>query len=85
MLARAAAVVAPKGHLLIIDHGSRAPWSWSPETTRFPTAEDTLAGMRLAPQDWHRLCLCRIARDASGRGGQTARVEGNVIFLRRWP
>lgn len=83
VLARAAAAVASHGHLLIIEHGSRAPWSWSPENTRFPTADDTLADMRLAPRDWHRLCLCRIARDASGPEGQTARVEDNVIFLER--
>lgn len=82
-LARAAAAVAPHGHLLIIEHGSWAPWSWPPENTRFPTADDTLAGMRLASQDWHRLCHCRIARDASGPEGQTARVEDNVIFLQR--
>ncbi|WP_163852148.1 methyltransferase domain-containing protein [Pseudooceanicola aestuarii] len=83
VLARAAAAVAPNGHLLITEHGSRAPWSWSPENTHFPTAEDSLAGMRLALQDWHKLCLCKIARDASGPEGQTARVEDNVIFLQR--
>ncbi|MBN8291817.1 class I SAM-dependent methyltransferase [Rhodobacter sp. NTK016B] len=83
VLARAAAAVAPMGHLLIVEHGTRAPWSWSPEGTRFPTAEDTLAEMRLQPDAWQRLCICRIAREARGPEGQTARVEDNVIFLQR--
>ena len=58
VLARAAAAVAPGGHLLIVEHASRAPWSWSPENTRFPTAEDTLASMQLDPDHWAHRCLC---------------------------
>lgn len=83
VLARAAGAVAPDGHLLIIEHGSRAPWSWSPEDTLFPTAEDTLDAMRLSAKGWHRLCVCAIARIATGPEDQTALVTDNVIFLRR--
>lgn len=83
VLARAAAAVSPGGHLLIVEHASRAPWSWSPENTRFPTAGDTLAAMQLAPGDWTHRCVCPIARTASGPDGQSATVTDNVIFVRK--
>ncbi|RYH00896.1 class I SAM-dependent methyltransferase [Salipiger sp. IMCC34102] len=83
VLAKGAAAVAPGGHLLIIEHASRAPWSWSPENTRFPTAEQTLASMQLDSKDWAHRCLCPIARSASGPGGQSATVTDNILFLQR--
>ncbi len=83
VLARAAAAVAPGGHLLIVEHASRAPWSWSPENTRFPTAEDTLAALHLGVGAWRDRCVSAIARTASGPDGQSATVTDNVIFLRR--
>tara|TARA_B100000378_G_scaffold60393_1_gene44916 strand:+ start:316 stop:930 length:615 start_codon:yes stop_codon:yes gene_type:complete len=83
VLARAAAAVAPGGHILIVEHASRAPWSWSPEGTRFPTAEETLASMQLAADAWAHRCLCPIARIASGPDGQSATVTDNILFLQR--
>lgn len=83
VLIRAAGAVAPGGHLLLVEHGSRAPWSWSAEDYRFPTAEETLAAMRLPPEAWRIRCLCPIARVAKGPDGQSATVTDNVIFLRR--
>ncbi len=83
VLARAAGAVTAGGHLLIVEHASRAPWSWSPENTRFPTADDTFASMRLASDAWKHCCLCSIARMATGPEGQSAIVTDNVIFLQR--
>lgn len=83
VLAQAAAAVAPGGHLLIVEHASRAPWSWSPENTRFPKADDTFAAMRLGTEAWQRRCLCSIARTATGPEGQSATVTDNIIFLQR--
>lgn len=83
VLARGAAAVAPGGHLLIVEHASRAPWSWSPEDARFPTAEDTLASMQLDPEAWLHRCLCPISRMASGPEGQSATVMDNILFLQR--
>ena len=83
VLAKGAAAVAPGGHLLIIEHASRAPWSWSPENTRFPTAEETLASMHLDPDAWVHRCLCPIARTAAGPDGQSATVTDNILFLQR--
>lgn len=83
VLARGADAVAPGGHLLIVEHASRAPWSWSSEDTRFPTAEETLASMQLDPEAWLHRCLCPISRMASGPEGQEAAVMDNILFLQR--
>ena len=83
VLSRAAGAVQKAGHLLIIEHASRAPWSWSPEDTSFPTAEETLASMNLEDEAWQRLCVCPISRTATGPEGQEAVVMDNVIFLRK--
>lgn len=83
VLARAAEAVLPDGHLLIIEHASRLPWSRAPEDMVYPAAEETLAAMALPTAPWQRLCVCTIARQAHGPEGQTAIVKDNVIFLRR--
>lgn len=83
VLGRAARAVAPGGHILIVEHASRAPWSWSPENTRFPSAHETFTTMQLAPEEWAHHCLCSIARTATGPEGQTATVTDNVLFLQR--
>ncbi len=83
VLARAAKAVAPGGHILIVEHASRAPWSWSPENTRFPSAHETLTTMQLAPEEWAHRCLCPIARTATGPEGQIVTVTDNVLFLQR--
>ena len=83
VLARGAQAITPGGHLLIIDHGSRAPWSWAGPDTQFPTAEETLATLELNESDWTRLHVGAIKRGATGPKGGTAMVLDNVIFLRR--
>ena len=83
VLARAAAAVAPAGHLMIVEHASRAPWSWAAPDTRYPSADETLASLSLRDGDWTRLHVAAIERRASGPDGQTARVRDNVIFLKR--
>lgn len=82
-LSRAAAAVQRRGHLLIIEHASRAPWSWSPPDTVYPTAEETLESMNLDESLWARVHVGSIERQANGPNGQTASVLDNVIFLRR--
>ncbi|PZF98670.1 SAM-dependent methyltransferase [Micromonospora endophytica] len=70
------------GMLLIVDHGSVAPWSWNQGAT-IPTPEETLAGLALDPASWQVLCCEARVRTATGPGGQTAEVTDNVIALRR--
>lgn len=82
-LRRAAAAVVTGGHLLIIEHGSRAPWSWAPPDTIYPTAEESLATIRLEERQWERIEVASLERIAHGPDGQQAAVLDNVIFLRR--
>lgn len=80
---RAAAAVESGGHLLIIDHGSRSPWSSAPADWKFSTAEETLAGLELEEADWARVHVGGIDREAGGAGGELAIVKDNIVFLQR--
>lgn len=83
VLSRAAEAVSRGGHLLIVEHASRAPWSWAAPNTQYPTADETLASLSLRGNDWSYLHVAAIERRATGPDGQTAMVRDNVIFLRR--
>ena len=83
VLSRAAEAVATAGHLLIVEHASRAPWSWAAPDTRYPSADETLASLSLWDGDWTRVHVAAIERQASGPDGQTARVRDNIIFMKR--
>lgn len=76
------AQVNPGGILLIVDHGSVAPWSWNQGAT-IPTPDETLAGLGLDPAAWQTVCCEARDRMATGPDGQTAEVTDNVIVLRR--
>jgi SAM-dependent methyltransferase len=80
---RAAATVTSGGHVLITDHGSRAPWSWSAPETRYPTPDETLASLQLTAAEWQPRHVEAIERLATGPDGQTATVIDNVLFLQR--
>ncbi len=83
VLKRAAEAVAASGHLFIVEHGSRAPWSWAPPDTRYPSVEDTLASLELNESDWNRIVVEASERKATGPNGQTAMVVDNVIVVQR--
>ncbi|WEX07687.1 class I SAM-dependent methyltransferase [Chelativorans sp. AA-79] len=83
VLRRAAGAVAPGGHLLIVEHASRSPWSSAPPDMHFPDAEASLASLALSDRDWARLRVDTVERQATGPNGQTAMVRDNVIFLGR--
>tara|TARA_R110002124_G_scaffold1797_12_gene11463 strand:- start:5038 stop:5661 length:624 start_codon:yes stop_codon:yes gene_type:complete len=82
VLRRAAASVTAGGLLLIVDHASVAPWSWS-AGTQFPTAEQTLDGIGLDLAVWDRVFVGTVERTATGPNRQTALVSDNILALRR--
>ncbi len=84
VLRRAAGAVASDGHLLIVEHRTRLPWSSASPDMPFPTVEETFASLELRDQDWIRLRVETIERQATGPDGQTAMVRDNVIFLKRF-
>jgi len=83
VLARAAGAVSVGGHLLITEHASRQSGSEAAEDMVFPSAEETLSSLDLAPCHWRRLCVCAIARIGTRTEVRGETVEDNVTFLER--
>jgi hypothetical protein len=69
--------VTPGGLLLIVDHASVSPRSWS-------DPEETLAPLDLSPDEWYTERLEACEREATGPDGQRATVTDNVIVVRRF-
>lgn len=81
---RAAASIVSGGHLLIVEHGSRAPWSWAAPDTQYPTAEEAFLKLGFEPETFEAVYIDAVERVWRGPGGQEASVRDNVIFLRRF-
>ncbi len=82
VLQQAAHAVAPGGLLLIVEHGSVAPWSWDQEQ-RFPSVVQTLASLELDLAEWEIERLAAPSREANGPNGEVATIKDNVIAIRR--
>lgn len=83
ILRQAAAAVRPGGALLIVDHGSAAPWSWKIPGHRFVPPRELLDSLRLPEGRWLPIRVGSVERQATGPEGQTATVTDNVVALRR--
>ncbi len=78
--------VAPGGVLLLVEHGSSAPWSWNSDPdARFATPAELLAELDLPAGEWRTERLDTPRREASGPGGQVATVTDTVVAVRRLP
>jgi SAM-dependent methyltransferase len=83
-LRTAAHLLRPGGLLLIVDHGSTAPWSWNRDPdTHYPTPTEIAAGLDLDPGRWRILRADMPRRTATGPGGRTATVIDNVLLVQR--
>jgi SAM-dependent methyltransferase len=77
VLLRAAQALAPGGRLLVVEHGSVAPWSWHREPCpplRVPS---------LDPAAWTVERADALPRRATGPGGRTADVVDHQLLVRR--
>jgi SAM-dependent methyltransferase len=84
VLRTAAHALRVGGLLLVVDHGSIAPWSWNQEPgTHFPTPAEVFAELDLDPDRWQVERSDMPRREATGPGGQTATVVDNVLLVRR--
>ncbi|MFS8197480.1 class I SAM-dependent methyltransferase [Streptomyces sp. CWNU-52B] len=84
VLRSAAHALRPGGRLLVVDHGSAAPWSWNQVAdTRYPSPREVAAGIDLAPETWTVERADAPRRIATGPGGRTAEVTDHVILICR--
>nr|WP_224389949.1 class I SAM-dependent methyltransferase [Pseudonocardia sp. ICBG1293] len=84
VLRTAARALRPGGSLLVVDHGSVAPWSWNQDPdTRHPGAAEVAAGLDLDPEGWTVERADEPRRRATGPDGRTATVVDTVLVLRR--
>ena len=79
----AAERVATGGLLLIVAHGSRAPWSWADPATVYPTAEQNYLDLELTAAAWTQVFVGPVTRQATGPGGQVAEVLDTVVAIQR--
>ncbi|WP_019972129.1 bifunctional 2-polyprenyl-6-hydroxyphenol methylase/3-demethylubiquinol 3-O-methyltransferase UbiG [Mycobacterium sp. 141] len=83
ILKRAVNAVRPGGTLLIVDHGSAAPWSWKISEHQFLSPQEVLASLQLDDDLWDQLRVSCVDKEVVGPDGQTATVTDNVIAVRR--
>ncbi|MGP3975976.1 class I SAM-dependent methyltransferase [Streptomyces sp. 8N114] len=84
VLRAAAHALRPNGRLLVVDHGSTAPWSWNQDPdVRYPTPQEVAADMDLDPATWTVERADAPRRIATGPGGRTAEVTDHILIIRR--
>lgn len=84
VLRSAAHALRPDGRLLIVDHGSTAPWSWNQDPdARYPSPQEVAAGIELDAATWTVERADAPRRIATGPGGRTAEVTDHVLLIHR--
>lgn len=84
VLRAAARSLNPGGRLVVVDHGSIAPWSWNQDPdVHFPTPREVAGELALDPAEWPVERADTPGRRATGPGGRTADVIDHVLVIRR--
>lgn len=84
VLRAAARSLRPGGRLVVVDHGSTAPWSWNQDPdVHYPSPGEVAAALDLDPAEWVVERADSPAREATGPDGRTAQVIDHVLVVRR--
>ncbi|ADJ45000.1 methyltransferase [Amycolatopsis mediterranei S699] len=79
VLRQAAEALSPGGRLLVVEHGSVAPWSWNQDPASCPPLE----APPLDPAVWTVERADALTRRATGPGGQAADVVDHLLLIHR--
>ncbi|TGB16032.1 class I SAM-dependent methyltransferase [Streptomyces sp. MZ04] len=84
VLRSAAQALRAGGRLLVVDHGSAAPWSWDQNPDiHCPSPWEVAVDIDLDPATWTVERADTPHRIATGPGGRTAEVTDHVLLIRR--
>ncbi|CAL9638304.1 hypothetical protein SUDANB15_06248 [Streptomyces sp. enrichment culture] len=84
VLRAAAHALRAGGRLLVVDHGSTAPWSWDQDPDiHYPSPREVAADIGLDPATWTVERADTPRRTATGPDGRTAEVTDHVLLVRR--
>ncbi len=84
VLRRAAAAVAPGGHLLVVAHAAMPAWSnHTPPPGGFPTVEGTVDALDLGSERWTIVVAEEREREGSSPDGHSGTLTDSVVFARR--
>ncbi|OBA86098.1 SAM-dependent methyltransferase [Mycobacteriaceae bacterium 1482268.1] len=84
VLERGLAALRPGGLLVIVDHGSAPPWpSKLDHHHEFPSADEVVAGLNPKWDEFERVRVDSVERQAAGPDGEQWPWMDNVIVLRR--
>ncbi len=84
VLRSAAHALRTGGRLLVVDHGSTAPWSWNQDPdVRYPNPREVAEDIGLDSATWRVERADTPRRVATGPNGQTAEVIDHALLIRR--
>lgn len=83
VLQKAASSVRSNGLLLIVSHGSVAPWQNKVPGRKLPTAEEGFAELEISESDWRTIFVGTADREGRRPEGQIATVTDTIIALER--
>lgn len=83
VMGQAAISLRPGGLLLLVTHGSVAPWSWGNPDEILSTARENLNDLNLVNSEWTEIFVGSSERQATGPGGQTATLIDTIVAVER--
>lgn len=86
ILAAAASVVAPSGHLLLVTHAVMPPWATGEDAAHHAdllSPEEEVEALALDPTEWELLLVETRTREATAPNGDPAVLDDGVVLARR--
>jgi SAM-dependent methyltransferase len=85
ILQRAARLVAPGGHLLVVSHGAPPPWAAHGNDHDFPTPQREIDALRIVDNEWDVRIAETRSREWTAPDGRSGQLDDTVVLLHRKP